>query len=118
MRIDERTVGDITILDVTGQITADRGNTYLKDKIHSVLSQGRTRILIDLGGVSYVDSTGLGELIASLTTVSKSQGSLKLLRVTKRLNDLLIITKLINVFDTFETEAEALSSFEATAVKS
>lgn len=111
MRIDERTVGGITILDVSGQITADRGQAHLKDKIQSLVLQGRTKILIDLGAVSFVDSTGLGELIASLTTVSKSQGALKLMRVTKRLNDLLIITKLINVFDTFETEAEALASF-------
>lgn len=117
MRIDERTVGDITILEISGQITADRGQTYLKDKIHSLVSQDRTKILIDLGNVTFVDSTGLGEIIASLTTVSKSQGALKLMRVTKRLNDLLIITKLINVFDTFDTEADALSSFETAAVQ-
>jgi len=111
MRIDERTVRGVTILDVSGPITANCGQTHLRDKVRSLVVQGQTKILIDLGAVSRVDSTGLGELIASLTTVSKGHGSLKLMRVTKPLNDLLTITRLINVFDTFETETAALASF-------
>lgn len=111
MRIDERPVGDVTVLDVTGRITADAGDVELKDKINSLLNQGRSKILLNLGGVAFVDSTGLGQIVASFTSVSNNKGQMKLLNVTKRLNDLLIITKLTNVFDTFDDESEALKSF-------
>ena len=112
MRIDERPVGDVTVLDVTGRITADAGDVELKDKINSLLNQGRSKILLNLGGVAFVDSTGLGQIVASFTSVSNNKGQMKLLNVTKRLNDLLIITKLTNVFDTFDDESEALKSFK------
>lgn len=112
MRIDERSVGDVTILDVTGRITADEGDVQLKDKINSLVNQKRTKILLNLGGVGFVDSTGLGQIVASFTSVSNNQGKMKLLGVTKRLNDLLIITKLTNVFDTFDDESEAIKSFQ------
>ena len=111
MRIDERQVGDVTVLDVTGRITADAGDVELKDKINSLLNQGRSKILLNLGGVAFVDSTGLGQIVASFTSVSNNKGQMKLLNVTKRLNDLLIITKLTNVFDTFDDESEAMKSF-------
>ncbi len=111
MRIDERSVGDVTVLDVTGRITADAGDVELKDKINSLINQGRTKILLNLGGVGFVDSTGLGQIVASFTSVSNNKGQMKLLNVTKRLNDLLVITKLTNVFDTFDNEAEAIKSF-------
>ncbi len=111
MRIDERSVGDVTVLDVTGRITADSGDVELKDKINSLINQGRTKILLNLGGVGFVDSTGLGQIVASFTSVSNNKGQMKLLNVTKRLNDLLVITKLTNVFDTFDNEAEAIKSF-------
>ena len=104
-------VGDVTVLDVTGRITADAGDVELKDKINSLLNQGRSKILLNLGGVAFVDSTGLGQIVASFTSVSNNKGQMKLLNVTKRLNDLLIITKLTNVFDTFDDESEALKSF-------
>ena len=112
MRIDEREVGDVTVLDVTGRITADAGDVELKDKINSLLNQGRSKILLNLGGVAFVDSTGLGQIVASFTSVSNNKGHMKLLNVTKRLNDLLIITKLTNVFDTFDDESEAIKSFK------
>jgi anti-sigma B factor antagonist len=112
MRIDERAEGDVTVLDVTGRITADAGDVELKDKINSLLNQGRSKILLNLGGVAFVDSTGLGQIVASFTSVSNNKGQMKLLNVTKRLNDLLIITKLTNVFDTFDDESEALKSFK------
>ena len=113
MQIDERTVGNVKVLDVTGQITMGQGNTQFKDKIHSVVNQGHKQILVNLGGVSYVDSAGLGELVNAFTTVKKQGGALKLVGVTKKLKDLLVITKLATVFDSYETEAEALESYGA-----
>jgi anti-sigma B factor antagonist len=83
----------------------------LKDKIRSLLQQGRQKLLLDLGNVSYVDSAGLGQLVQAHVTVKKAGGSLKLLNLTKRLHDLLILTRLATVFDTYDTEAEALASF-------
>ena len=111
MQIDERTVGTVKVLDVTGQITMGQGNTQFKDKIHSMVSQGHKKILVNLGGVSYVDSAGLGELVAAFTTVSRNGGKMKLVNMTKKMNDLLAITKLSNVFETFEQEQEAVQSF-------
>ena len=115
MRIDERTVGDVRVLDVSGQITIDQGHMQLKDKINSLVGQGNEHILINLGSVSFVDSTGLGELVAAFTTMSKSGGQMKLVNVTKRINDLLIITKLVNVFETFDNEQVAIESFTKSA---
>jgi anti-sigma B factor antagonist len=115
MRIEERTVGDVRVLDVSGQITIDQGHMQLKDKIHSLVGQGHERILINMGSVTYVDSTGLGELVAAFTTMSKSGGQMKLVNVTKRINDLLVITKLVNVFDTFDNEQAAIESFATRA---
>ena len=115
MRIEERTVGDVKVLDVSGQITIDQGHMQLKDKINSLVGQGSEQILINLGSVTFVDSTGLGELVAAFTTMSKSGGQMKLVNVTKRINDLLIITKLVNVFDTFDNEQAAIESFTKSA---
>ena len=111
MQIDERTVGSVKVLDVTGQITFTQGDMLLKDKIHSMLHQGHKKILINLAGVSYIDSAGLGELVGSYTTVTRAGGSLKLENVTKRMHDLLSITKLLTVFETFDKEQDAVQSF-------
>ena len=111
MQIDERTVGNVKVLDVTGQITFTQGDMLLKDKIHSMLHQGHKKILINLAGVSYIDSAGLGELVGSYTTVTRAGGSLKLENVTKRMHDLLSITKLLTVFETFDKEQDAVQSF-------
>lgn len=111
MQIEERTVGSIKVLDVKGQITLGEGGTMLKDKINSVVSQGHKQIVINLGGVSYVDSAGLGELVGAYTTVTRAGGRLKLENITKKMHDLLTITKLVNVFETFESEQEAVKSF-------
>jgi anti-sigma B factor antagonist len=111
MQIDERTVGNVKVLDVTGQITMGQGNTQFKDKIHSMVNQGHKQILVNLGGVSYVDSAGLGELVAAFTTVSRNGGKMKLVNMTKKMNDLLAITKLSNVFETFDKEQDAVKSF-------
>jgi anti-sigma B factor antagonist len=114
MQLSERTVGDIVIVSVTGDITQHRGgDIQLKDKVRSLIQQDRRKLVIDLGRVSYVDSAGLGELVHAYATTKNAGGSLKLLNVTRRLRDLLAITKLVTVFDTFEDEAAALASFAA-----
>jgi len=117
MHISERTIGDVTIVDVSGKITlGDAGDTLVKDKIRSLVQQGRRKLLLNLADVAYVDSAGLGAIVQSYTTVTNQGGGLKLLNVTKRLKDLLSITKLLTVFDTFDNEAEAVTSFSTARV--
>jgi anti-sigma B factor antagonist len=111
MQIEERVVGDVTILDLKGKITLGEGDEALKDKINSLTLQNRKQILLNLEGVPYIDSAGLGEVVRTYTTVSRQGGQLKLVNLTKRIEDLLSITKLLTVFETFESEAEALKSF-------
>ena len=113
MEIAERNVGDVTVLDLKGKMTLGEGDELLKDKINSLVSQGRKQLVLNLEGVPYIDSAGLGEVVRTYTTVSRQGGSMKLLNLTKRIEDLLSITKLLTVFDTFDTEAEALKSFSA-----
>ena len=111
MQIDERTVGSVKVLDVKGQITFTQGDMLLKDKINSVINQGHKQILVNLAGVSYIDSAGLGEMVGAYTTVTRAGGRMKLVNLTKKLHDLLSITKLLTVFETFETEQDAVKSF-------
>src|SRR5690606_39839848 len=111
MQIEERIVGDVTILDLKGKITLGEGDEALKDKINSLTLQNRRQILLNLEGVPYIDSAGLGEVVRTYTTVSRQGGQLKLVNLTKRITDLLSITKLLTVFETFESEADALKSF-------
>jgi anti-sigma B factor antagonist len=101
---------------VTGEIRLDKGGVVLRDKVRSLLHQGRRHILIDLAHVPYMDSAGLGELVSSYVTAKNAGGSLRLVNVTKRLKDLLTITKLVTVFETYDTEAAALASFSSTSV--
>ena len=115
MQITERQVGDVMILDLKGKITLGEGDELLKDKVNSIVSQGRRKIVLNLADVPYLDSAGLGEVVRAYTTVSRQGGSLKLLNLTKRITDLLSITKLLTVFDTFESEDEAVRSFSASA---
>ena len=112
MELEERTAGDVMIVTVKGDITLNKGgDAMLKDKVQSLLQQGRKQLLVDLSGVSYMDSAGLGELVQAYATTKNRGGALKLLNVTKRLRDLLVVTKLLTVFDTFDDEASALASF-------
>ncbi len=111
MQIEERAVGDVMILDLKGKLTIGEGDELLKDKINSLIQQGHRKLLMNLEGVPYVDSAGLGEIVRTYTTVSRQGGSLKLLNLTKRIEDLLAITKLLTVFDTYDSEQEALDSF-------
>ena len=115
MQIEERAVGDVVVLDLKGRITLGEGDQLLKDKVNSLVNQGRKRIVLNLAGVPYIDSAGLGEIVGSYTTMSRQGGSLKLLNLTKKITDLLAITKLLTVFDTFESEDEAVRSFSASA---
>ena len=115
MHIDERTVGDVMVLDLKGKITLGEGDELLKDKVNSLVNQGHKKILLNLGGVPYVDSAGLGEIVRTYTTVSRHGGSLKLLNLTKRITDLLSITKLLTVFETYDSEDDAVKSFSASA---
>ena len=113
MQIEERMVGDVAIVTVTGDITLNKGgDVVLKDKVRSLLQQGRKKLIIDLGNVSYVDSAGLGELVGAYATAKHNGGALKLLRTTKRLKDLLTVTKLVTVFDDYDNESDALASFQ------
>jgi anti-sigma B factor antagonist len=111
MEIVERTVSDVTVLDLKGKMTLGEGDELLKDKINSLLAAGKKKLLLNLEAVPYIDSAGLGEVVRTYTTVSRQGGSLKLLNLTKRIEDLLSITKLLTVFDTFDSEAEAIKSF-------
>jgi anti-sigma B factor antagonist len=111
MQIEERVVNNVTILDLKGKITLGEGDEALKDKINSLILQNHKRILLNLGDVPYIDSAGLGEIVRTYTTVSRQGGQLKLVNLTKRITDLLAITKLLTVFETFESEKEALQSF-------
>ena len=111
MQIAERSAGNVTVLDVSGQITFTQGDQVFKDKIHSLVHQGQKNILVNMGNVTHVDSAGLGELVGAYTTVTKAGGSMKLVNLTKKLTDLLTITKLLTVFDTYESEQDALSKF-------
>ena len=115
MQIEERAVGDVVVLDLKGRITLGDGDQLLKDKVNSLVNQGRKRIVLNLAGVPYIDSAGLGEIVGSYTTVSRQGGSLKLLNLTKKITDLLAITKLLTVFETFDSEDEAVRSFAASA---
>ena len=115
MHIEERSVGDVLVLDLKGKITLGEGDELLKDKVNSLVNQGRKKIVLNLAGVPYVDSAGLGEIVRTYTTVSRQGGSLKLLNLTKRISDLLSITKLLTVIETFDSEPEAVKSFAASA---
>jgi anti-sigma B factor antagonist len=115
MHITERIVGDVAMVEVIGDIVANSGDAWLRDKIRSLREQGYTRVLVDLGHVRYMDSSGLGDLVHAYATTKKAGGTLKLLRVTKRLRDLLTITKLVTVFETYDDEPSALASFAAAA---
>jgi anti-sigma B factor antagonist len=111
MQIEERVVNNVTILDLKGKMTLGEGDELLKDKINSLLQQDRKHILLNLEGVPYIDSAGLGEIVRTYTTVSRQGGKLKLVNLTKRITDLLSITKLLTVFETFDVEQDAIRSF-------
>jgi anti-sigma B factor antagonist len=115
MTISERTNGSICILDVDGPIVVGRGGAdLLTDKVRSLLQQGQKQLLVNLAGVPYMDSTGLGAMVHAYATATRQGGAVKLLNSTKKLQDLLVITKLATVFESFDNEAAAVASFRAS----
>ena len=111
MTIEERPTDGVMILDLKGKLTIGEDVELVKDKINSLIQQGEKKLLLNLAEVPYVDSAGLGEIVRTYTTVNRQGGSLKLLHLTKRIEDLLAITKQLTVFDTFDSEQDAISSF-------
>ena len=111
LALTERQIGAVTVLDLVGKLTIDHDAQRLKDKINSLIQQGRTQIVLNLTDVSYIDSGGLGQLVASYGSVAKTSGGLKLLGVSKRNHDLLSITRLVTLFDAYDSEQEAVESF-------
>ncbi|MBE7515764.1 MAG: STAS domain-containing protein [Chloracidobacterium sp.] len=109
--INERQAGDVTILDLNGKVTIGEGSVALRTAIRRVLGEGKHKLLLNLAGVGYIDSSGIGELVSSFTAVNKEGGTLKLLNLTQKIQDLLAITKLLTVFDVYEEEGAALQSF-------
>jgi anti-sigma B factor antagonist len=112
LTISERQVGDVTVLDMDGKITIGEGSVALRTAIRRLLEEGKKKILLNLARVGYIDSSGIGELVSSYTAIGKENGQLKLLNLTQKLQDLLTITKLLTVFDVYESEDEALASFK------
>lgn len=111
MKITERTRDGVTVLDLEGKIVLGEGDDVLRDKVREVIAAGHRKVLLNLAGVPYVDSAGLGELVRCHTRVVRAGGSIKLLNLTSRMRDLLQITKLVTVFETFESEDSATGSF-------
>lgn len=111
LNISERQAGDVTILDMDGKVTIGEGSVALRSAIRRLLGEGKKKILLNLGNVNYVDSSGIGELVSSFTAVNKEGGQLKLLNLTQKIQDLLAITKLLTVFDTYDNEGDALGGF-------
>ena len=111
MKIEERAVDGVTILDLQGKMLIGEGDELLREKINSLVENGTEKIVLNLADVPYVDSAGLGEIVRCYTTVSRKNGELKLLNLTKRIHDLLSITKLLTVFDSYDDEASAVKSF-------
>lgn len=112
LEVKERQAGDVTILDLSGAVRMGEGAVSLRNAIRGLNEQRKKKILLNLGGVKNIDSSGIGELIANYTTISRDGGQLKLLNLTDKIQNLLVITKLLTVFDSFDSEAEALNSFE------
>jgi|SRR2546423_3743430 anti-sigma B factor antagonist len=112
LEVKERKAGDVTILDLSGSVRMGEGAISLRNSIRGLAERGKKKILLNLGGVKNIDSSGIGELIANYTTISRDHGQLKLLNLTDKIRDLLVITKLLTVFDAYDNEAEALNSFK------
>lgn len=112
LEVTERQAGDVTILDMSGSVRMGEGAISLRNSIRGLIDGGKKKMLLNLGGVKNIDSSGIGELIANYTTVSRDGGQLKLLNLTDKIQNLLVITKLLTVFDSYDNEAEALNSFK------
>jgi anti-sigma B factor antagonist len=113
VKLNTRQVGDVTVMDVAGRITLGEGSSAMRDALRELVTKGQKKILLNLADVSYIDSSGIGELVSGFTSVANSGGQLKLLNLNKRVKDLLQITKLYTVFEVHEDEAAGIRSFAA-----
>lgn len=111
VKLTTRQVGDVSVVDVAGRITLGEGSSNLRDTIRELVAKGSKKVLLNLGEVSYIDSSGIGELVSAFTSVTNGGGQLRLLNLTKKVTDLLQITKLYTVFEIFDDEATAVRSF-------
>ena len=111
VKLTTRQVGDVTVIDAAGRITLGEGASQFRDTVRDLVARGQKKILLNLGEVSYIDSSGIGELVSGFTTVTNGGGQLKLVGLSKRIKDLLQITKLYTVFDVYDDEAAAIRSF-------
>jgi anti-sigma B factor antagonist len=111
VKLTMRQVGDVTVIDAAGRITLGEGSSTFRDTLRDLMGRGQKKLLLNLADVTYIDSSGIGELVSGFTTVTNQGGRLKLLRLTKRVKDLLQITKLYTVFEVYDDEAEAVRSF-------
>ena len=111
VKLNTRQVGDVTVIDLSGRITLGEGASALRDVLRDLTAKGNKKILPNLGDVTFIDSSGIGELVSGFTTVANAGGTVKLLNLTKRVKDLLQITKLYTVFDVHDEEAHAIRSF-------
>ena len=111
VKLNTRQVGDVTVVDAVGRVTLGEGASAFRDTIRDLASNGHKKLLLNLAEVSYIDSSGIGELVSGFTTVANQGGAVKLLNLTKRVQDLLQITKLYTVFEVFDDEAAAVRSF-------
>ena len=116
MTISERSVGNVAILDVDGRITVEDGAAEFRETVRQVVRRGRLNLIVNVRGVPYIDSTALGEIVRAYTTATRLGGTLKLLNVHGRVHDLLVITRLLSVFDLFDTESDAVKSFGTLAL--
>lgn len=112
MQLNFKEVGDVTITEVSGRITLGEGDVKLRDAVHELLDKKKDKIILDLGKVSYIDSAGIGELISAYTTAKRQGASLKLLNLTKKIQDILQITQLLTIFEVYKSEEEAVKSFK------
>ena len=117
MRISERQVGDVTVVDLTGKLTLTDSPGLIKDKISNLVYQGRKNIVLNLADITYVDSSGLGELVACYLTAERGGSTVKLANAGYRMQDLLVLTKLLTVFESHRSEAAAIQSFSRLRVR-
>jgi anti-sigma B factor antagonist len=110
-KLNNRQVGDVTVIDISGRITLGEGSSVIRDEMRALTGKGNKKVLLNLGDVTYIDSSGIGELVTGYTTMTNAGGTMKLLNLTKRVKDLLQITKLYTVFEVYEDEAHAVQSF-------
>lgn len=111
MKIATRQLDGVTVLDLGGRITLGEGSVQLRDAVRDLISKGQKKIVLNLGEISYMDSSGMGELVTAYTSVKNQGGELKLINLTKKIEDLMQITKLVTVFDIYDDEAKAIAAF-------